>query len=62
MRTIFSSPLTTASIHLTITPGQENESCAAPQETEGRPKMTDIQATRNSIEAPTVTANNTQEQ
>jgi hypothetical protein len=59
--TSFSSPRTTASIHITNTPGQENESPAAPQETEGRPKITYAQATRNSIETPTITANNTQE-
>jgi hypothetical protein len=36
----FSSPLTTASIHITNTAGQEKESPAAPQKTEGRPEMT----------------------
>jgi hypothetical protein len=51
----------TASIHVTNTPGQENESPEAPQKTEGSPKMTYAQATRNSIETPTITANNTHE-
>jgi hypothetical protein len=44
--TRFSSPRTTASIHITNTPGQENESPAAPQLPERRPKMTYAQATR----------------
>jgi hypothetical protein len=38
--TKLSSPRTTASIYITDTPGQENESPAAPQKTEGRPNMT----------------------
>jgi hypothetical protein len=57
----FSSPWMTASIHVTNTPGQENESPAAPQKTEGWRKTTYAQATRNSIETPTNVANNTQE-
>jgi hypothetical protein len=51
----------TASIHITNTPGQEKESPAAPQKTEGRLKMTYAQGTRTSIEKPMITANNTQE-
>jgi hypothetical protein len=59
--TRFSSPRITASIHITNTPEQENERPAAPQKTEGRPKMTYAQATTNSIETPAITENNTQE-
>jgi hypothetical protein len=51
------SPWTTASIHITNTPGQEDESPAAPQKSEGRKKMTYTQATRNSIKTPLITAN-----
>jgi hypothetical protein len=40
VRIKFSSPRTTASIHITNAPGQDNKSPAAPQKTEGRPKMT----------------------
>jgi hypothetical protein len=61
IRTRFSSPRTTASIHVANTPGQENGSPAAPQKTEGRPKMTNAQANIYSIETPTITANSTQE-
>jgi hypothetical protein len=61
IRTRLSSPRPTASIHTTNTPGQENGSPAARQKSEGRPKTTHAQATRNSIETPTITANNTQE-
>jgi hypothetical protein len=59
--TRFSSSRPTASIHITNTPGQENKSPAAPQKTEGRPKMTHAQAIRSSIETPIITANNAQE-
>jgi hypothetical protein len=61
IRTRFSSPQITASIHISNAEGQENESPVAPQKTEGRPKMTYAQATRNTIEFPTITVNNTQE-
>jgi hypothetical protein len=54
--TRFSSLRSTASIHIKNTPGKENKSHAAP-----RPKIIYAQATRNSIETPTTTANNTQE-
>jgi hypothetical protein len=47
--TKFSSPRTTASVHITNTPGQGKGSPAAPQKTEGRPKVTYAQATRNTI-------------
>jgi hypothetical protein len=61
IHTRFYSPRKTASIHITNSSRQEKESPAAPQKTEGRPKMTYVQATRNSTETPTITANNTQE-
>jgi hypothetical protein len=60
--TSFPSPRTAASIRITNAPGQENESPVVPQKTEGRPKMTYAQATRNSIETPTIIEDNTQEQ
>jgi hypothetical protein len=59
--TRFYSPRQTASIHITNTPGQGNESPAAPQKTERRLKMIYAKATRNTIETPTITANNKQE-
>jgi hypothetical protein len=49
------------SIHIINTPGQENENHAAPQKTEGLPKMTYVQATRSSIETSTITGSNTQD-
>jgi hypothetical protein len=47
--------------NITNTPGQENESPAASQKTEGRPNKTYAQATRNAVETPTITANDTKE-
>jgi hypothetical protein len=44
--TRFSSPRTTASIYITNTPVQENESPAAPQESEGPPKMAYAQVSK----------------
>jgi hypothetical protein len=59
--TRFSSPRTTASVHIKNTSGKENGNPTAPKKTEGRKKIIYAQVTRNPIETPTITVNNTQE-